>query len=245
MATSCRATDAGRQRYHRRVEVDMKDHHDMRKRLRRAPVQGSKPVIGLAGGIGCGKSLVASQLASLGCGVINADDLAHEVLQRHDVRDQLVAWWGPDVLGEDGQVARRRIAKHVFGAPGELKKLESLVHPFVHELRQAAREKYQQQADIVAIVEDCPLLFEVKLEAQCDVVIFVTARRDVQLARVKANRGWAEADLLAREKNQLPLDMKQNLSDHVIDNSGDTTATFEQVRHVLAVVLHHHKSSTA
>lgn len=224
----------------------MKAHQSNGKagRLRRAATSG-KPVIGLAGGIGCGKSLVASQLASLGCGVINADELSHQVLGQQAVRDTLVQWWGADILDEQGHVNRKQIAKQVFDAPDELARLEALVHPQVHALRGEARERLGQQPQVVAVVEDCPLLFEIGLQAQCDQVIFVTASRSVQLARLKAHRGWEEADLLAREKNQLPLDIKLKLSDHVIDNSGDKTATFEQVRHVLAVVLHHHKSSTA
>lgn len=190
----------------------------------------NKPVIGMAGGIGSGKSLVAKQFQKLGCAIIDADALSHQVLEQAEVRDALVSWWGDKVLNAQGQIDRKAVGRCVFGASDELRKLETLVHPKVNTLRMSLRHQYDKQPDVKAIVEDCPLLFEVGLEKQCDVVVFVAADREVRLARVKANRGWTAEDLESREKKQLGLDIKANRADHVIDNSGNEEQTFDQVR---------------
>lgn len=216
---------------------------------RRAP-GGVKPVIGLAGGIGSGKSLVARQFEQLGCAIIDADALAHQVLEQPTVRDTLVTWWGEKVLNAQGQVDRAAVGKCVFNAPADiqavqdrtqLNRLEKLVHPRVHELREALRRTYEQQPQVKAIVEDCPLLFEAGIHKQCDVVVFVTTDRHVRLQRVKTNRGWSEAELNSREKNQLGLDIKAKQSDYVIDNSETATQTFQQVRDVFLKIIPENK----
>jgi dephospho-CoA kinase len=206
-----------------------------------ARVHPAKPVIGLAGGIGSGKSLVASQLAKLGCAVINADELSHQVLRQPEVRQQLIAWWGEGVLDEQGQINRKAVGQRVFNQPDELARLEALVHPRVHQLREALRERYSVDPKVKAIVEDCPLLYEVGLDKVCDVVIFVQARREVRLARVARYRGWSEAELTAREKNQLGLDIKADRADHVVDNSGQESQTLEQVKRILLKIIPDHK----
>lgn len=203
----------------------------------RRPAGQGKPVIGLAGGIGSGKSLVAMQFKKLGCAVINADALSHQVLTEPVVRDTLASWWGQDILDANGQVDRKAVGKHVFGAPDELLRLEQLVHPRVHALRESLRREYDKQQGVLAIVEDCPLLFEVGLEKQCDVVVFVATDRAVQLQRVKTNRGWSEAELNSREKNQLGLDIKANRADYIVDNSESESQTFKQVRSVLLNII--------
>src|SRR5690606_11120875 len=80
------------------------------------------------------------------------------------------------------------------------------------------------------IVEDCPLLFEVGLDKQCDVVVFVSTQPEIRLARVKATRGWSQEELAEREKNQLGLDIKASRADYILDNSADESQTANQVR---------------
>ena len=197
----------------------------------------SKPVIGIAGGIGSGKSLVARQFASLGCGVIDADQLSHQVLNQPQVQDQLRRWWGDEIIDAGGQVDRKAIGRRVFNAPDELRRLEELVHPGVHRLREAHRSRYEKDPSVIAIVEDCPLLFEVGLDRQCDVVVFVEARREVRLQRVKNKRGWTEQELASREKNQQPLDIKASRADYIVENSEGELQTFDQVRHILLDII--------
>ena len=195
-----------------------------------------KPVIGVLGGIGAGKSFVARQFALLGCAVIDSDELAAAALGDAAVRRQVAERWGRQVLDESGQVDRLALAQLVFQDADELHLLEQMIHPKVHELRSSLRRKYQLDPDVPAIVEDCPLLLEKDLVDQCDVMVFVDADRRLRLERV-AERGWSDKELAQREKNQLALDFKAEISDHVIDNSADEAHCARQVRGVFSLIL--------
>lgn len=199
--------------------------------------QQSKAVIGVTGGIGSGKTLVAGQLAELGCVVIDADALAADALEHRRVRHQLVDWWGPGVIDEHGGIKRRVVARIVFDDPEQLRRLESLIHPHVYRARQQLYRRYQDDSQCRAIVEDCPLLLEVGLDKQCDAVIFVAASREVRLRRLAASRGWAEQDLARREKNQLPLDTKAKRADYVVVNDADEAETRSQVSNIFSQIM--------
>lgn len=197
-----------------------------------------KPVIGLLGAPGSGKSLVARQLQQLGCAVIDADEIARQALDEPAVRDQLVTWWGSEVLDAAGKVSRQAVGAIVFKNPEQLAKLEALTHPRVHARRSALRKQFQADPAVKAIVEDCPLLLEKQLEGDCDVLVYVDAPRAVRLQRVKQTRGWSEAELLGREKNQWPLDTKRSRADYVVSNHAAESDTLAQVRSVLSQILH-------
>jgi len=196
-----------------------------------------KPIIGLVGAPGAGKSLVAKQLAELGCAVIDADALAREALQSDAVREQLLAWWGDAVLDSEGRVDRQAVGRIVFNDKAALGRLESLTHPAVRERRRRLREQLQAAPSVVAIVEDSPLLLEKGPADECDVLVFVDAPRDVRLARLRASRGWDEAELAGREKNQWPLDKKREKADYVVSNHAGSGETLAQTRRVLSQIL--------
>jgi dephospho-CoA kinase len=199
--------------------------------------QTPKPVIGLLGGPGSGKSLVAQQLASLQCAVIDADALARQLLQQQDIIDQIVDWWGTAILTPTGQIDRRQLAGTVFSAPDKLKRLEALLHPRVHLQRQALRQNALNNPDTLAIVEDCPLLLELGIDQQCDALIFVDAPFQTRLQRVQQTRGWGPDDLAQRDKNQTPLDIKRKRADYVISNDADEARCLEQTRSVLTQII--------
>jgi dephospho-CoA kinase len=196
-----------------------------------------KPVIGLIGGIGSGKSTVARMFASLGCAVIDADALARDALERMDVRAELTAWWGPRVLDESGHVKRGEVARIVFSDPRELERLEALTHPIVHADRARLRVQYQADPRVIAIVEDCPLLLEKNLAAECDAVVYVQASDATRRRRVMATRGWSAEDLALREKRQMALDMKARRADYVVENDGSEAESLAHVRRVLSQIL--------
>lgn len=197
----------------------------------------TKPIIGLAGGIGSGKSMVARHLATLGAAVFDADAAAQAALDQPDVMRQLTSWWGEAVLDDAGRVNRREVARRVFDDPVERKRLEGLIHPIVAQRRDAMIRQAVDDAAVKAIVLDVPLLYEVGLDAMCDSVIFVDADRAVRLQRVQAARGWDEAELARREKNQWPLDNKRRQAHDVIVNDGSETDCFVQVRAAFQRIL--------
>lgn len=197
-----------------------------------------KPVIGLAGGIGSGKTYVSEMLERMGCGVIHADQDAHEVLNSGAVKAEITKLWGGEILRADGMVDRKKVAGIVFGSPAETGRLNGIIHPRVAAIRQVKTAKFMADKDIRAVVWDVPLLFEVGLERECDAVIFVKAPVEERLRRVRVSRGWDEAELTSREKLQFPLDKKQKMADYVVDNnSGEESASLRQVEQVLSQIL--------
>ena len=196
------------------------------------------PVIGITGAIGAGKSTVARLLADLGCVVSDSDADARAALEDPAIRDRIVDWWGPGMLGSDGRIDRAAVAGVVFADPEARRRLESIVHPRVH----ARREELFAAAEPAtpALVMDVPLLFEAGLEDRCDTVVFVDAPLETRLARVAAGRGWTAEDLLRREASQWPLDEKRRRADHVLVNDGDRDRLAERVRELLQAIVTTH-----
>jgi dephospho-CoA kinase len=193
------------------------------------------PVIGLSGGIGAGKSAVARAFERLGCFVIDSDARAKAALDRADVRETLVQWWGDAVLASDGRIDRSRIAAIIFADPEQRRKLEQLVHPIVREDR-AAMIRQALAAGARAVIVDAPLLFEAGVDAECDTVVFVDTPREQRLERLRQTRNWDEAELARREASQLPVDEKRRRSKHVVENSGKLGGIDSQVARILAAI---------
>jgi len=200
-------------------------------------VNQRKPIIGLAGGIGAGKTSVAESFARQGAKVFDADAVAQAVLDREQIRDVLVDWWGKQILDERGHVDRRRVAERVFNDQAQRKRLESLIHPIVAARRDEMIEQAQADPAVRAIVLDVPLLFEVGLDKLCDRVIFVRADRADRLARLAKTRGWGAEELDRREKNQWPLDKKLQFAHDIIDNDNGEADRDAQVRSLLERIL--------
>jgi dephospho-CoA kinase len=189
-------------------------------------------IIGLAGGIGSGKSTVARVFEALGCMVIDSDKLSKEAMARDDVRETLRQWWGDEVLAADGQVDRRAVAKIVFSDPKERERLEGLIHPLIAQAR-ARRIEDARNAGVAAVVVDAPLLFEAGLDKEVDAVVFVDCPFETRLERVKTGRGWDERELRLREKAQLGVEQKRRRSDYEVVNMGGPDDLRRQVSQIL------------
>lgn len=183
-----------------------------------------RPVIGLTGGIGAGKSTVARILESLGCVVSDSDADAAAILEEPETIGTIREWWGDQVVREDGSLDRAAIAARIFEDEAARGRLEQLVHPRIHDRRRARFAAAGPEAR--AFVIDAPLLFEAGLDQECDSVLFVDAPRDVRLARVAEARGWSEEELLRREAAQLPLEEKLDRATSTVPN-GETTDRLE------------------
>lgn len=200
-------------------------------------MQARVPIIGVAGGIGSGKSLVARLLAEEAGGVVHdADAVAKAQLDAPAVRDQVVDRFGSDLLNQSGRIDRKQLAERIFNDREARQWLEGLIHPRVA----ADRERFIERAvkeGANLIVLDVPLLFEAGVAERCDAVIFVEAEEDVRLQRLAASRGWDAAELHRREKNQWALDKKRDTSDHVLRNDRDEASCRTQVRQLLPRIL--------
>ena len=194
-----------------------------------------KPIIGVVGGIGSGKSFVASLFGELGAMVIRSDEQVREAYRDPAVKAELRRWWGEEVFAPDGEVDRRAIAARVFSDDAQRLRLEQLLHPWVARARDAAMAAAPDS--VAAFVWDTPLLLETGLERQCDAVVFVDAPVELRQQRVRERRGWDEAELLRREKFQMPLDKKRAVSHYVLQNTADAGLARGQVREILSRIL--------
>lgn len=190
-------------------------------------------ILGLAGGIGSGKSAVASILGELGFVVSDSDAGARAVFELPDVVAELVAAFGASVLDANGRPDRRTIADAVFGDGQKRRTLEAIVHPRLHAARAALIERARREG-ARGVVIDAPLLFEAGVDRECDAVIFVDTPRAERLARVQAGRGWSEAELDRREAAQMPLEEKRRRCHAVVANDADAHALRAGVETALA-----------
>lgn len=200
-------------------------------------VFNGKPIIGIMGGIGSGKSTVAGLFGEMGCLVIGSDEQVREAYADPKVRQTLCQWWGTEVMDEAGQVRRDWIARKIFADPAQRIRLEQLLHPWVAARRDQVMRAASDDAQVLAFVWDTPLLVEAGWDRQCDALVFVKAPREQRLARVRQSRGWDEEELQKREILQTPLDKKEKMSDYVISNTADLEFTRDQVRTVLSRIL--------
>jgi dephospho-CoA kinase len=170
--------------------------------------------IGLTGGIGAGKSESLAAAGRLGAATLSTDQVAHDVVDRDDLKALLVERWGEKVA-PGGKVDRDKIAEIVFESPDELAWLESHVHPNVGEEVLAWRTGLGPEV-AVAVIE-VPLLFEAGLDQAFDETLAVVADDAIRERRL-AERG--QPGLEGREARQLSQDEKAERADHVIHNDG-------------------------
>lgn len=178
----------------------------------------AKPVIGLIGGIGSGKSAAAAALARRGGRIVAGDPAGHAALRQPEIRSHIAERW-PKSIGNDGEIDRRTLGRIVFANPAQLKELESIVFPWI-KLR-LLEEIAAAQADptVRFVVLDAAVMLEAGWTDACDKLIFVDAPRQVRVARV-AGRGWTGDDLDRRERSQMTLEEKRALADVVLSNAG-------------------------
>ena len=200
-------------------------------------VNQGKPVVGLVGGIGSGKSTIAAQCKQLGAAVIDGDVVGHEVLRRPEVRDAIVRRWGTEILGPDGQVNRGKLGWIVFADPTALKELETLVHPLIKSELRRRIDAARQDPGVAFVVLDAAVLLEAGWDDVCDVLVFVDATDAQRRRRVRQSRGWPKEAWQARENLQLALKIKKARADYGLDNSGTPDESFRQIRRIVSELV--------
>ena len=210
--------------------------------------------VGLTGGIAAGKSVVGEMFVRLGAHLIQADAVAHELMQPgQPVYDDVVRRFGRAILDADGRIDRPRLAQAAFGSPAgggspRVKELNEIVHPAVVERENHWMEEVgQQHPDVIAIVE-AALILEAGVADRFDRLVVVTCRPEQRIARFASRLGISEeaarAEVTRRMAVQIPDEEKVKAADFVIDNSGPLDATGKQVFqiwHLLAAQAAHSK----
>jgi dephospho-CoA kinase len=193
----------------------------------------TKRVVGLIGGMGSGKSLVAELFRRRGAKVISGDQLGHEALRQPDVLAQVVGRWGRSILEPDGTVSRRRLGAIVFADAQERRALEALVFPSIERRIREEIVAATNCSDFALIVLDAAIMLEAGWQKACDWLVYVHAPRAARLQRLQAQRGWDAKEVRERENAQLPLTEKVSRADYVVDNSGGPERVAQQVDDLL------------
>ncbi|MHC4575194.1 MAG: dephospho-CoA kinase [Planctomycetota bacterium] len=196
-----------------------------------------KPIIGVLGGIASGKSTVAAEFSKLGCRVIDADKIGHELLDKRAVKDTITSSFGKVVLDPAGNIDRKKLADIVFGDAAKLAELNNIIHPLVLARVERLIERYRRQDKVRAIVLDMPLLVEVGWAERCDKLIFVDCKRELRAVRAKKMGIFSEEQLKMRENFQIPLDRKVSLADNTIDNNSGSSKLARQVAEIFFYIM--------
>lgn len=204
------------------------------------PKSGPIRLIGLTGSIGTGKSTAARAFASLGVGVVDADEVARAVVAPGTKGlKEIAAAFGPGVIARDGALDRETLAAVVFGSAEKRTRLEAIVHPLVGE-ESDRRIRAILAADPVGFaVYDVPLLFETGVDAKADLTVVVTASLEEQVERLRARAGMASEEVLRRIGSQMPLSEKVKRADVVLPNSGTPEELSALVKELTEAVRSH------
>ncbi len=202
-----------------------------------------KPVIGLTGGVGAGKSTVAEMFALLGAAIIDSDKLIHQQYADPQVVETLRQWWGDKVVSADQRIDRAAIAAIVFNDANALSRLQAMLYPKIEEKRRSLMADYRKDSMIAAIVLDSPKLFEAGLNKECDCIIFVETDESIRRMRTSQTRGWDSQELSKREKLLDPLDKKKTLADYVLVNHAGKADVAREVKRIFSKVLTSYSNS--
>lgn len=187
------------------------------------------PIIGLTGGIGSGKSLVAARFADLGITVVNADTVAREVVAKGEpALDAIRAHFGEDIVLPNGELDRRKLRGIIFNDLAQKKWLENLLHPII---RLRIIDQLHAAISPYAILES-PLLLETDQHLLVEKIIVVDVDEATQIARASTRDGSDIEQIKNIIASQMPRTEKLQKADFVIDNSGSKEATFVQVEEI-------------
>src|SRR5260370_34618497 len=185
-------------------------------------------VLGLTGGIGSGKSMVASMFSQLGADVIDADQLAREVVEPgQPALEEIATAFGRDILLPDGWLNRGKLARIIFANPVARGTLNAITHPRIRERMDAEIAAHALRPGV--LVADIPLLYENNRTRAGETVIVVWVDPKTQLRRLQERDGLSVEEARQRIAAQMPLDEKRARADVVIDNSGSRDNTRRQV----------------
>ncbi len=195
-------------------------------------------VVGLTGGIGCGKSAVSSQLESYGRPIVDADIVAREVVEPGEpALNAISAHFGSHILNASGALDRAQLRQVVFQEPKQRQWLESLLHPIIRQRILDKIDKARETAPYVVLAS--PLLLETDQHLLVDYTVVVDLPESLQISRTCSRDNNDEAQVKRIIAAQMPRSDRLAKADHVIDNSGDLNSLKHQVqqldKHLLAL----------
>jgi dephospho-CoA kinase len=191
-------------------------------------------LVGLTGGVATGKSTVARMFKQCGAVVIDADELAHEVVKPgKPAWREIVKTFGKTVLNADRTFNRRELGAIVFRNQTKRRRLERIIHPRVAREQTRLTKQAARKDSHAVVIYDVPLLFEAGIDTRVDTTIVVTADRETQIARLKTRNDLSRAEAIRRIRSQMPLAKKIQRADHVLNGTLSRPSLRRQVNLLL------------
>ncbi len=185
-------------------------------------------IVGLTGGVASGKTAVSRVLREEGAYIIDADQIARELVQPHKPAwNEIIKAFGKEILREDGSIHRKKLADKIFTDSEQRKVLNRILHPRIRkEIDRRAKEIGQKDPEAIVVI-DAPLLVELGMHHKVDRVIVVTSTQIQQVERLKKRDGRSPEEALRLFSSQMLVEEKEKLGDFVIRNEG----SFEEMKH--------------
>jgi len=189
--------------------------------------------VGLTGGIASGKSEVSRIFKKLGAYIIDADEIAHALLEPNTtIWKKVVKSFGTEILRPDQTIDRKRLGQMVFDDPEKLAVLNAILHPSVFAEKERRLKAIVQADPQAVVVFDVPLLIETRAHEWVDKVIVVTVDRKTQLKRLMERNGLSRQEAQKRIRAQMPLSEKAKYADYLIDSRGSLSKMEIQIRQI-------------
>lgn len=201
-------------------------------------------ILGVTGGIACGKSLITEMFRRKGAAVVSADQLARQAVEPGTpALAALVEQFGPVILTPEGSLDRQRMAQQVFSDPSARRVLERIVHPAIRQLAEERLQTLAASAEIPLIVYEAPLLFEAQAESRVDLILVVSLDDATQFRRLQRRDSLSDEETLTRIRVQMPLGEKIARADLVLDNSGSPEDAERAVSYLYQILASQDKKS--
>jgi dephospho-CoA kinase len=186
--------------------------------------------VGLTGGYATGKSFVAAEFERLGCHVIYADRLGHAVIEPggHAYRPVVQAF-GPEILGADQSIDRKKLASIVFSSPELLQRLNGFIHPAVFRLEEEMLDRFAKEDPRGIAMIEAAILIETGRYSVFDRLILTVCSTETQIARATRRDHVTREEVLARLSRQMPVEEKKRYAHYVINTDGPKDATLRQI----------------
>jgi dephospho-CoA kinase len=194
--------------------------------------------VGLTGGIACGKSTISRMFRDLDIPILDADPLAHELLEPgQPVYDQVLKEFGPEILANDKSIDRSKLGPIVFADPEKLKRLNQIIHPHIVEIVDRWFATLDQPGGPPIAIVEAALLIEAGYRPKLNCLIVVRCTPGQQLARLR-ERGLNEIQAQQRINSQIPIEDKIKVADEIVDGGTTFEETSRQVRDLTARLKH-------
>lgn len=218
--------------------------HNMIPAQKKPPEEDKTIVLGITGGIACGKSLVCQFFRELGAAVLSADELAREVVRPgEEAYKKIISHFGKGILTAEGDIDRSLLAQKIFLVPAERQELNRITHPAIAHLADKRIKELRQNPTVPLIIYEAPLLFEAKAEERVDLVLVVTTSPEQQLERLMQRDGLSQEEALLRIAAQMPLAEKISRADILVKNNASQAKTRKLIQKIFAELTSRNKKN--